>query len=1010
MAALVQVPQLATVVRGAVGILLLGLVLPALGAEGTAREVLKSAGLDAGLCVHLGCGQAKTAALTADLAAGSRLLVHGLALDDASLARARQAIDAKGLNGRAMVEKASVAPLPYLPDLANLVVIEDFDALAGAGLTMDEVNRVVAPGGAVCILKDGRWTKTVKPRPKEMDDWTHPAHGPDASRVSADRAVRFPVGLRWQDGVPMNFNLWAACRAWVIAGGRCYTLSTTEYENLGPASFSKHKLEEYVTARDAFNGLPLWKVNCETTNDGKGLNFRNTAPLVADHQRVYVYKKDRVVALDGATGRVAQSYPVKYRTVRLVLLDGVLISAGWEDVECRGLWDPWVVKSGKGAVEAFDAASGKPKWSVPSAAQQVLAAEGLVVLLLQGEAVTVEKVTKDKDLVKTEKVTAAKDQTLVAVDLQTGKERWRLPHTVLTAQPDLQVSAVGSGIVAVARGKDKAVSVLSAADGKPLWEIKQADRPWTPVVDGLLLYRDKKLDPKTGEVKGKLPASLDSPGCTPAALAGDILTASRGCDYIDMSAADPAKGKGPVRIHFGGARGACLQGSVPANGMFYTAQNFCRCAPGQTSGFIAFGPTGPAPTPGEFETIRPLEKGPAFGASGGPAPAADDWPMLLHDASRSGAAPGRLPEKLKVVWQTPVAKPGEGPLADAWRARLTSCLTAPVAAGGTVLVAAVDGGQVVALDAATGKPAWRATVGGRIDSSPTLHGGLCLFGSHDGWVYALRAKDGQLAWRTRAAPAERRMVAFGQVESVWPALGSVAVHENLAFATAGRTSEADGGVAVLALDPATGRQVWAKGVGPGPSRVNDLVALRDGKIAIHHLRFDPKSGEGDAAAKAKDNSGSLEGLVDGSWTRLGTRRSGEQRIGKASAELFVWSDATLYGYESRSRTCFALSRETAQTKDKLESKDYAWRLSMPAGHQVEAMALTENGLVAAGRVCDEKSGKVSGFLWLIGREDSKKLAELPLEAPPVYLGLAVAGGRVYVALQDGSVVCLGKAD
>jgi len=150
MAALVRVPQLATVVRAAVGILLLGLGLPALSAEGTAQEVLKSAGLDAGLCVHLGCGQAKTVALTADLAAGSRLLVHGLALDDASLARARQPIDAKGLNGRAMVERASVAPLPYLPDLANLVVIEDFDALAGAGLTMDEVNRVVA----------GRYSKT----------------------------------------------------------------------------------------------------------------------------------------------------------------------------------------------------------------------------------------------------------------------------------------------------------------------------------------------------------------------------------------------------------------------------------------------------------------------------------------------------------------------------------------------------------------------------------------------------------------------------------------------------------------------------------------------------------------------------------------------------------------------------------------------------------------------------------------------------------------------------------
>jgi outer membrane protein assembly factor BamB len=998
--------RLLSIIGGAV---LAGLALPVSGAEGSAKDLLKAAGVDAGLCVHLGCGREKTAALTADLAAESHLLVHGLALDAASLQRARKAIDDKGLNGRATVEKVPVNPLPYLPDLANVVVIEDFAALADRGLTMEEVNRVAAPGGAICVLKDGRWTKTVKPRPREMDDWTHPAHGPDASRVSADRAVGFPVGLRWQEGMPMNFNLWAACRAWVIAGGRCFTLSTTEYENLGPASFSKHKMEEYVSARDAFNGLLLWKINCETTNDGKALNYRNTAALVTDGQRVYVYKKDRLVALDAADGRVVRSYPVKYRTVRLLLLDGVLVASGWDGVECRGLWDAWVVKTGAGAVEAFDAASGKAKWSVPSAAQQVLAADGMAVLLLQGEALTVDKVTKDKDQVKTEKVTAAKDQALVAVDLQTGKERWRFAHTALSQTPDLQVTGVGAGVVAVARDKDKAVSILSAADGKPLWEIKPADKPWTPIVDGLLYYRDKKYDPRTGEVKGKLAAGLDSPGCTPSALAGDILTASRGCDYIDMSTADPAKGKGPTRVHFGGARGACLQGSVPANGMFYTAQNFCRCAPGQAQGFIAFGPGSPPPTPGEFETVRPIEKGPAFGAAAGPAPAAGDWPMLLHDASRSGAAAGKLPDKMKVLWQTPVARPADGPLADAWRARLTSCLTAPVAAGDMVFAAAVDGGQVTALDAATGKVAWRASAGGRIDSSPTLHAGLCLFGSHDGWVYALRAKDGELAWRTRAAPAERRMVAFGQVESVWPALGSVAVHDDVVYATAGRTSEADGGVAVLALQPATGRQVWARGIGPGPSRVNDLAVLRDGKIAIHHIEFDPKSGQGDAAAKPKDNSGSLEGLIDGSWTRIGTRRSGEMKIGKATAELFVWSDKTIFGYESRSRTCFALSREATEKAEKLENKDYAWRLALPAGHQVEAMALSDSGLVLAGRVCDEKGG-TAGFLWLVGREDSKKLAEWPLDAPPVYHGLAVAGGRLYVSLQNGNVVCFGKAD
>jgi hypothetical protein len=53
---------------------------------------------------------------------------------------------------------------------------------------------------------------------------------------------------------------------------------------------------------------------------------------------------------------------------------------------------------------------------------------------------------------------------------------------------------------------------------------------------------------------------------------------------------------------------------------------------------------------------------------------------------------------------------------------------------------------------------------------------------------------------------------------------------------------------------------------------------------------------------------------------------------------------------------------------------------------------------------------LGGFLWVVSPEDSKKVAEFPLDAPPVYQGVAVAGGRVYVSLQNGQMVCFGKAD
>jgi len=41
-----------------------------------------------------------------------------------------------------------------------------------------------------------------------------------------------------------------------------------------------------------------------------------------------------------------------------------------------------------------------------------------------------------------------------------------------------------------------------------------------------------------------------------------------------------------------------------------------------------------------------------------------------------------------------------------------------------------------------------------------------------------------------------------------------------------------------------------------------------------------------------------------------------------------------------------------------------------------------------------------------GQADGEKLAECRLDAPPVFDGMASAGGRLYLALQNGRVVCM----
>ena len=151
-----------------------------------------------------------------------------------------------------------------------------------------------------------------------------------------------------------------------------------------------------------------------------------------------------------------------------------------------------------------------------------------------------------------------------------------------------------------------------------------------------------------------------------------------------------------------------------------------------------------------------------------------------------------------------------------------------------------------------------------MDTPPTLDRGRCLFGAHDGWVYCLNAADGSLAWKTRAAPADTKIPAYGQLESLWPVPGSVLVLGDLAYAAAGRHPMCDGGVQVVALRVETGETAWRRALtevpltkwyGPKLSTDNkvkvgldfepvDLLVRDSDKVAMSRWRFDPATGEG----------------------------------------------------------------------------------------------------------------------------------------------------------------------
>jgi len=168
-----------------------------------------------------------------------------------------------------------------------------------------------------------------------------------------------------------------------------------------------------------------------------------------------------------------------------------------------------------------------------------------------------------------------------------------------------------------------------------------------------------------------------------------------------------------------------------------------------------------------------------------------DWPTYRHDPARTGATQAAVPPELSVLRE----------------ARLGGQLSSPVVAEGLALVASARDHSIHAVDAATGQERWQFTAEGGVDSPPTIAAGLVVFGCADGWVYCLRAAEGALVWRSLVAPQERRVVAFGRVESAWPVSGSVLIRDGVAYCAAGRSSSLDGGIHLCKLDLQTGREL-----------------------------------------------------------------------------------------------------------------------------------------------------------------------------------------------------------
>ncbi len=184
-----------------------------------AWNIIEQTGVQGGLVVHVGCGDGK---LTAALRLNDRYLVHGLDNDAKNVAKARYYIQSLGQYGEITVDRMNDGCLPYVDNSVNLLVGDDLGKVP-----MVEVMRVLVPKGVAYIREGNEWTKKIKPRPEEMDEWTHFLYDSTNNAVSSDTLVDLPNHIQWigEPKTARSHDHLCSISAVVSTGGRIFYIA-----------------------------------------------------------------------------------------------------------------------------------------------------------------------------------------------------------------------------------------------------------------------------------------------------------------------------------------------------------------------------------------------------------------------------------------------------------------------------------------------------------------------------------------------------------------------------------------------------------------------------------------------------------------------------------------------------------------------------------------------------------------------------------------------------------------
>jgi outer membrane protein assembly factor BamB len=450
------------------------LMLVDVGFCDSSDKILDAGGVRGGFVVHLGCADGK---LTVALKPSDAYMVHGLDTDATKVQAARERFLTGKFNGTVSAAVFDGEHLPYIDNLVNLLVVS-----SGFKVSRAELMRVLAPNGVLLEPTANSWKKTVKPVPEAIDDWTHYLRAPDNNAVSKDTAITAPIKhLQWK-GSPKyarHHDKSSSFPAVVTTGGRVFYIVDE-----GPRASILWDSDWKVVARDAFNGVILWKKQITQWTDQlwplKSGPSKTPRRLVAVKDAVYVTLGllSPVSKLDAATGKVLKVYAGTEKTEEIILKDGVLCLVIHPTIDARqrgGVWTKtpktvMAVKESDGTILwrheltwiapvtltvgeknvylcdgpqiiAFDCVSGKESWKseklpwrekkMPTYFAPTLVAAGKSVLYVGGE---------------NWREHAGSGGLMTCLDAATGKTKWQRPHLPSGYQSPQDIFVIGNRV------------------------------------------------------------------------------------------------------------------------------------------------------------------------------------------------------------------------------------------------------------------------------------------------------------------------------------------------------------------------------------------------------------------------------------------------------------------------------------------------------------------------------------------------------------------------------------